>query len=474
MKKWMKNIVVYGLSLLLVVGLMSGCGKKGGAATETADGKIAISVMISGADAAEATLMQNWKKAYEAKNEGISIQIKNFTGDYTQAMTANVQSEKLMPDIMWTTGDTHVAWSDAGVFVNLKDMIAADSSIDLGDFYEEIVNTTHKNSADDGIYFMPRDYNKCILYINKVMFREAGFSEDEIANLKEGWDYNKFLDVCARLRKAMDENVNPDAGLRSNSVPLDARMDFNASYVSFIKHFGGDFVENGKVDFTSDKNISAYAQIYDLIDKGYIAESGKKSSATFTTLSAAMAVNVRPSLPSMPTTDNYDIDFLPLPLDTVGVGCSGYAITASAAKRVSESSYNKDKKSNQEYAYDFLSFIVSEEGQKIGCETGNIVPVLKSLADDPSWHSYLSADKNHAAFVSHPEKDFSLRLFKDFSAQDTAVLMTNMAKVMAQVIVSSNYADTKYFGGNDTNYTVLRNAISGFQQAVEEIKPTHE
>ena len=39
---------------------MSGCGKKGGAATETADGKIAISVMISGADAAEATLMQNY------------------------------------------------------------------------------------------------------------------------------------------------------------------------------------------------------------------------------------------------------------------------------------------------------------------------------------------------------------------------------------------------------------------------------
>ena len=84
-----------------------------------------------------------------------TLAIKNFTGDYTQAMTANVQSEKLMPDIMWTTGEQHAAWSEAGAFIDLKTLIESDDDINLDDFYEEIINITHKNSGDEGIYFMP-------------------------------------------------------------------------------------------------------------------------------------------------------------------------------------------------------------------------------------------------------------------------------------------------------------------------------
>lgn len=468
----MKKLVSLCMAMLMVLGLCTACGGGDNKNSEEGD-KITISVMISGEDAAEATLMQNWKKAYEEKNPGVNIAIKNFTGDYTQAMTANVQSEKLMPDIMWTTGEQHAAWSEAGAFVDLKDLIAVDAEIDLNNFYEEIINITHKYSADDGIYFMPRDYNKCVLFINKEMFRAAGFTDEELNQLKDNWNYDKFMDVCERLRKAMDDNANPDKGIRSNSVPVDARMDFNASYVSFVKHYGGEFVENGKVDFTSAKNLEAYGQIYNLIAKGYIAESAKKSSATFNTLSAAMKIDVRPALPSVPDTENYDIDFLPLPLNSIGVGCSGYAITSIAASRVSESSYNTEKKNNQEYAFDFLKFIVSEEGQKMGAEGGSIVPVLKSLADDASWKSYKSADLNHAAFTANQENDFSLSLFNDFDAADNAVLQMNMARVMAQVIIASNYADTPYFGGSDTTYQTLKKSMEGFQSAVAGIVATH-
>ena len=465
MIKKMKKIFALAMVSVMSMGLFAACGGGNDKGKES-DEKIKITVSISGTDVSEGPLMQKWKQAYEAQNENVTISIKNFTSDYTQTMMSYVQSPKQMPDIMWTTGEKHSPWSDAGAFVNLQDMIAADSSMDLRDFYDEILNITHKNSQDDGIYFMPRDYNKCVLFINKAMFRAAGFTEDEINGLKDGWNYEKFLETCERIRVAMDNNENPQKGIRENAVPVDARMDFNASYCSFVYHYGGEFVEDGKVNFLSEKNLNAYGEIFELIDKGYIAESAKKSAATFTTLSAAMYIGVRPALPSMPATANYDIDFLPLPLDTVGVGCSGYAITNVAKTRVSGSSLNTEKKSNQDYAFDFLKFIVSEEGQRIGAETGSIIPVRKSMANDTSWTSYKSASLNHEAFVSSPEKDFSLSIFQDFSANDASLLLDSLAGAMAQVIIGSNYPD----GYQANGYEKLKQNIQPYQNSVANLK----
>lgn len=457
----MKKIVSVAMTALVSVTALAGCFGGNNATSEDENGKVQITVSISG-DNAEGALMQNWKQAYEQKNENVTVKIQNFSSDYTQTMMSYVQSAKLMPDIMWTTGEKHAPWSDAGVFVNLKDMITADSSINIGDFYEEIVNTTHKNSQDNGIYFMPRDYNKCVLFVNKVMFEEAGIDFDD---LKANWNYDKFMETCETLRQAMDNNVAPDLGLRENSVPVDARMDFNASYCSFVYHYGGQFVEDGAINFLSDKNINAFAEIYNLIDKGYIAESAKKSAATFTTLSAAMYIGVRPALPAMPTTDKYDIDFLPLPLEAVGVGCSGYAITNVAKSRVSKSSLNVGNKSNQEYAFDFLKFIASEEGQKIGAQTGSIIPVRKSMAADTSWTSYMDASLNHAAFISAHEKDFSLSLFQDFEADDASLILDSLSGTMAQVIIGSNYENAAA-----NNYQKLKNAIQPYQNTVAKLR----
>ena len=458
MKKILTLVLVLVMSFCFCS--MTGCGKK------EDDGPITITVGISG-NATENRLMKKWKEEYEKDNPNIKISFKTISDNYTQALMGYEQSTKSMPDIIWTTGEQHVAWSEKGIFVNLEPRLKNDADIDLNDFYGSMLETTHKSSHDNGIYFIPRDYNKCVIVINKVMFRHCGFTDEEINGLKDGWDYTKFLAVCEKLRTAMDAaeegDDNYNYGVRPDSVPLDARMDFDASYMSFIKHFGGNFVEdNGKVNFISESNLNAYGEIYDLIQKRYIASQSDKDTATFLYRRAAMKIEVRPNIPSLPSSDYYDIDFLPLPLDYVGVGCSGYAISKMAKERVSSSSYNKDKLSNEEYAYRFIKFIVSAEGQKIGAETGSIVPVLKSLANDTSWTGYKDASLNHSAFISNPEKDFNLNVYRDFKPTDAAKILTNMGNVMAYVITEDSYSD----GGASANYGVLINAIKGFQNSV--------
>ncbi len=462
----MKKLMVLLLAVVVALGSLciTACG---GNQEEESSENIKITVGISG-DATENRLMKKWKEQFEADNPTIQIAFKTISDNYTQALMGFEQTPKTMPDIIWTTGEQHVAWSERGVFINLKSRLTADSEVNLSDFYESMIETTHKSSHDDGIYFAPRDYNKAVIIINKVMFRHCGFTEEEIDNLKNGWNYEKFLSVCARLRAAMDagepNDGNYEYGVRPDSLPLDARIDFDASYMSFLKHFGGTFVEsNGKVNFLSDNNLNAYGEIYNLIKERYIGSQATKDVATFLYNRAAMKIDVRPNVPSLPNTEKYDVDFLPLPLDYVGVGCSGYAISSVAKDRVSNSKYNTEKLSNEEYAYKFIKFIISEKGQKLGAETGSIVPVLKSLANDSSWNGYKSESLNHQAFISNVEKDFNLNVYRDFVPNDAARILTNVGNVMAYVIKEDSYSD----GGAANGYGVLKENIQGFQNSVK-------
>ena len=188
MRKFLTRILVLVLVLATTLVSFTGCKKK-----DKSD-KIEITVAVNGTDQSELALMQQWKLDYEAKNPNVKIIMENFTSDYTQSMLQYVQDLESMPDIIWTTGEKHAVWSEKGVFVNLK---SVDSTLDLSDFYEASVQATHIDSHDSGVYFMPRDYNKCVVFINKVVFKAAGFTDAEIEGLKD-WDYTEFLATCER------------------------------------------------------------------------------------------------------------------------------------------------------------------------------------------------------------------------------------------------------------------------------------
>ena len=92
----MKRVLSLAMTALLSLGLFTACGGTGDGGAGGSE-KIKITVSVSGTDASEGALMQKWKTAYEAKNENVTIAIKNFTSDYTQTMMGYVQSAKQMP-----------------------------------------------------------------------------------------------------------------------------------------------------------------------------------------------------------------------------------------------------------------------------------------------------------------------------------------------------------------------------------------
>ena len=177
-----------------------------------------------------------------------------------------------------------------------------------------------------------------------------------------------------------------------------------------MKAFGGDGItKDGHFNLDSEANKAALkkfdANFYNPDSQGgaqykYVftkGDDGFQNGTTFMTIAARpLIVKFADALEAQ----HRDMDFLPMPYEYNSAGNSGYGIISVHADDeviCDDGSTIKVK----DAAWDFIKFIITEEGQEIGSKLGSLVPVLKSLADTGSWKQY-QADKNlhHEYFTS--------------------------------------------------------------------------
>ena len=406
------------------------------------DGKITLKVAVLNSDN-EKSAMRALKKAYELKNPDINISIKTMRSDYANSIVDFVKTPSTFPDVVWTPGEYHSAFSQAGHFINLKPLMDADPSINTEDFYESVMEITHYNNTDDGVWFAPRDYNKPVVIINREMFRLAGI---EVPSLEE-WNIDKFFEICQKLRVKMDNINNSEeeklAGLLWSSYPVEARLDWNPSYLSWIDNYGGEMFDTSKtgeasISFDSEESKDAYKEIWDKFVRTRYAP-GIGGTGLFSSKAAGMWITVRPEIPAL-CNAKMDIDFLPMPTEKVAMGCSGYAIPAVTKDRLDPTDGNT--KTNAELAWDFVKFIISEEGQDILGKIGTGIPVLKSMASRGSWRNFYNAELNHEAFVSAPEKDMSQMVYYQFNPVNHVLLLKQMNNVANTMLSMTTWSGT--------------------------------
>lgn len=168
----------------------------------------------------------------------------------------------------------------------------------------------------------------------------------------------------------------------------------------------------------------------------------------------------------------FEVDFLPFPYDYVGVGCTGYAITSLAATRVSEHAETKEgtneKMTNADYAWLFLKYIVSEEGQNAIGETGMGVPSLMSMKDSGTWMEYGSADLNHEAFVEEREGQTAIAVNDIYSFPATAqkTVSDNCISIMTYVVKDEFWPADLTLELNRTNYAAIYARVDEYKNVM--------
>lgn len=332
----------------------------------------------------ERAIMNSWANAFQEKYPNVGFDFDD-KGRVITAMDGVVaiasEGKGKLPDIIWTGGDQHSPYSER-YFLDLKDLEGADEFFD--GFYPSLIQSTHVSSTDDGIWFVPRDYNALMVYYNKTLFKKAGVDLP-----KNNWTYEEFVATCEALDKSgkVYRAVENDIGWHPYSYTM---MRNNG-----LEYFD----ENGKIILDNEKAEEWYDKLQDFNTK-YVVQGAKKAFVTYNPLSndanVAMYINVRPALPEIAAKANdggWELGTVTFPNykqedgsnGYVGVGCSGYAL-------------NKDLANNavkRDWAWKFLQFCMSEEGYAAASKWGVLVPALKSLADydgDDSWRNYERGD----------------------------------------------------------------------------------
>ena len=466
--------------------------------TEDTTGKVTIEVGVLGSTT-EQEIFRKYKNGFQEKYPDVVVQLDAIPGDYATGMNNYVQNSTF-PDVVFAPGDQHAAYSSRGHFADLRAYDEADDTFSFDDIYPELIETTHYDSTDEGIWFMPRDYNKVVTFVNKTMLSYvpgengqmyAGYGSFEA--LKEAWSLETFYEVCAAVKAKVDANAaNPSAvpqeeklaGLIKNTYAVDARYNWYPAYEPILRHYGGSMIDLSKtgtgekpdyenmLSVDSDDTMKAYRSFYENLAKtGYVKQSLSSTGvAAFPNSQAAFWFTTRPSWGDINAVNaTFEVDFLPFPYDYVGVGCTGYAITKAAEERVSEYAAVKDgtneKMTNADYGWLFLKYIVSADGQNAIGETGMGVPSLMSMKDSGTWLEYGSSDLNHEAFVQSVEGQTVMAVNDIYSFPATAqkTISDNCLAIMTYVVKDQFWPADLTLELNRTNYERIYGKVDEYK-----------
>lgn len=380
---FMNGFVKKGLTLLLT-GMaaisLGACGSTGGSSDS---GKLTFLIWDSGQKAGMEAIAQ----AYMESHEGVEIEVQATGWDeYWTKLEASAQSNS-MPDIFWMHSNQIFKYADNGILADCSGLVDESN-------YSETAIANAKGS-DGKLYGVPKDKDLIALIYNKELFDAA-----DVAYPDESWTWEDLEDASARIYEATGKYgymayahdqigywnfVYQKGGTILNSDGTAATYTDPAT-AEAIRYY----IEIQKNDFCPTQEQFANTGASELLFSGqgamYFAGNWDLANlcATYTDMNGKWDVAVLPKCPDPVSGDGR----------AVISNSVSYATSASGKKR--------------ELAMDFLSFLGSEEGQRIQGESGVAIPAYNGLED--TWvQSY--ADRGYEIHVSAliPMFDYSVK-----------------------------------------------------------------
>ena len=462
----MKKILTLGLAAVVasMCVCMTGCG--GPAKSGHEEGKYNLEVAVQNENG-EIKMMEIWEKAYEEKHPEVNIIINNFGNDdiigYMQKKAMNQNS---LPHMVWLPDDYGHTFTDPaqGYFVDLRELYEQDASTDYSLYYESMLHAASNTGefrpttsytgtyagekSDDGkygLYFAPRDYNQIAIVYNKKLFNDLktfyGFNLADYYDPEtpETWTMERF----AALIEALNTQIKSMGASYASYRAIRMNMTWEAVYTTFIDALGGDgLIVDGDINLDSESNKGAYAYLWENFfneaNKFDINDNFSKGTTYLTVVSRPLVLSYVPYLRDK-NSGTVMMDFIPFPAQKVAAGTSGYGITKKHAEGTQTA--NGVTKTNKEIAWDFIKFIISEEGQNLGGKEGFIQPILKSLKDSGEWKQAIDPAMNHAAWFNGEE--LRLTTYNSFAASMRTALRTQMSAFFVNLTNVENGAPAK-------------------------------
>lgn len=463
----MKKIValaIAGMSLVSVC--FAGCGGNKGPQNVTSD-YYTIKVACQSEDSEKEVLLA-LKAEYEKKYPDRKVEITSFTGkDFESYMLGVAQNLASSPNVIWTSDSYHGRWDE--YFTDLRPYYEASPETDYSLYYETMLDTAASNGtfkptknytnptgtfnrekdansdgkeapgkqSEYGLYYAPRDYNKPALLCNVALFKELDEKYEAYFGAPEESTYARLNDIVAGnnwdnlddlfefaklVGSRIDQVVNhaitlgvtgaKDKAYWDTKSALDLKLNWEPSYATLLTAMGVDTIiaEDGSLDLNTHKDVltTLHEKLHPE-DAQHLCYNVAGGDTNFASGYTFMKVVSRPVVLGYNNsfTMTYGADSLQViqfPVENIAAGNSGYAINnyyQGAGVTV-----NGVYKSYEELSWEFIKYIITEEGQEVAGKTGNNIPVLKTLRDNPDaeWRKVAGLESmNHDAWVAGGE-----------------------------------------------------------------------
>lgn len=380
----MKKILSFALTLLLALGVATGCGAPTGNSVSKPsevnlhpDENVTATLRVAVENyTAEKKIISEIGEILTAKYPNVTVKIETISGGIS-SQYATWFRNKNVPDILVNNSFDMFTLSDKGLLSDLTPYLEAEaadpeSTFDINDYYESYIKMGQAN-FDGEQYMIPRSADRVVCHYNKAIFKAAGVNMSLVRN---GWTWDDFMTVCATLRKYYDSQDSMKA-----YTLVDPYFTWEAVYNPIFESYGVEYYdENGEVALESAATENALKFIKSIIDNKYASRpsveqagmAGNKGCMLFHSQAASlMATELSVYYPDAEkVSDYYDVVTMPVipGHEKIGCGAAGYSVY--------------DGSENKDLAWQFLKILLSKEGQNIMADSGsNYVPVRKDMAD---------------------------------------------------------------------------------------------
>lgn len=419
-----KKTILWGLALLLVATtfLFSGCIRSGSGGEVIDPDNLDLNIDPNITATLEVAIMNEGGeiKAIEKVEEGFKKIFPNVTikknkiTNYEQTLMGDVAGG-VVYDVMWVADQYVTLFADENLLESLDPFINK-SGFDTSLYYDSVIRLgKYQHSGTQ--YFLPRDLDKIVVYINKAIFKQHN-----VALPSNGWTWTDFLNTCKQL---YDNGCNYSA---NKQFAIEADFDWRILMHSFSSSFGGTIVDADGNAVLDDNFQAALTEMHKLIKNGYSTYSAGVQQ-NFTSGRTAMRFQVRPYAQTYYAALKDNLEAVSFPKIISGVEGSSPSCGAGTT------GYGISKNSNQKVlSWKFLEFMMSEDGQELLSESGGIVPSLKSVAEaeDATWKGILPI--NSEAFIYSGTTD----VIYDFYDMLDSVMMTGYDSAIQNML-------TKFF-----------------------------
>ena len=393
------------------------------------------------ADPYESELVNALGKAFNQIFPNVTVEPVRISGtDYASAVIGRWQA-KNMPDIFYTSESESFRFISSKLYLNVEPYIKAETEAYtpadenapatwLEQFVPEAMKLGQKN-YDGAQYFLPRSSDRIVTHLNMSYIKPAleweGRPDKSVTldTVKNGWTWSDFVKVCEALRAYYD-----DQGWTKEKGRYIIDTSFTWAPVTFslFKSNGAEFYKDGNWALESDATRTTIEMVRDLVKKGIIPPTNG-GGANYENGSGAMLFHSSSAIAKYKAFIKDDYDIVTFPIINGESGVTGYGVPGYGI-------YSGIEESKRDLAWQFLSFMLSVDGQNALAKAGMHTPSVRNDLQDynkAAWGEGFR-DLNLAATTYEQSRNYSEDFFLNFDATTKTGLLAACSNFMSNIM----------------------------------------